>query len=91
MHAEQQLLMTRHPYDRDCWSNMEIINELASNPLLAVGTSLFAFIVLAIVARLVQNTLIGTKPPIYEDIPFIGGLLKFMQARKLADLSPNSR
>ena len=67
---------------------MDILNELlASNPLLAVGTGLFAFFVLAIVARLVQNTLIGTKPPVYEEIPFIGGLLKFMQARKLADLS----
>lgn len=60
---------------------MEILAELASNPLLAAGTALVGFLFLAIVARILQNTLIGSKPPIYEDIPYIGGLLKFIQAR----------
>ena len=57
------------------------MSELAANPLLAVGTGLIGFLFLAIVARVLQNTLIGSKPPIYEDIPYVGGLIKFIQAR----------
>eukprot|EP01023_Acetabularia_acetabulum_P044970 TRINITY_DN4543_c2_g2_i4.p1 TRINITY_DN4543_c2_g2~~TRINITY_DN4543_c2_g2_i4.p1 ORF type:complete len:487 (-),score=100.37 TRINITY_DN4543_c2_g2_i4:612-2072(-) len=30
-----------------------------------------------IVLRYVQNTLVGKRPPIFEDIPYIGGMLQF--------------
>ncbi len=49
--------------------------------LVLLGTA-FA-VAVAVVARYVQNTLlIGNKPPVYEDIPFVGGLLKFIKVRR---------
>lgn len=32
-----------------------------------------------VLRRLMQNNLGGSKPPIYEGIPFIGGILKFLK------------
>lgn len=46
--------------------------------LVVLGTAFT--VAVACVLRYVQNTLlIGKKPPVYEDIPFIGGLLKFIK------------
>ena len=36
--------------------------------------------------RFLQNTLlIGKKPPVFEDIPFVGGLMKFIKVRARRD------
>ena len=40
---------------------------------LALGAALAALVVL----RLLQNRLHGSYPPVFEGVPFIGGLLKF--------------
>lgn len=37
-----------------------------------------------VVARLVMNSLPGKTPPIFEGIPFIGGLIKFTKVRIMA-------
>ena len=38
-----------------------------------------AFLVACSVLRLVTNCLPSQRPPVFEGIPFIGGLLKFVQ------------
>ena len=40
-------------------------------------------LVAIIIHRLLQNSFRGQTPPIFEGIPFIGGLLKFVQVRPL--------
>lgn len=43
-------------------------------------------LVLACVLRFLQNTLLlGSKPPIFEDIPFVGGLITFIKVRGSVD------
>ena len=48
-------------------------------PLL-VASGVTLFVIVACILRFLQNTLlIGKKPPVFEDIPFVGGLLKFLK------------
>ena len=56
-------------------------------PLL-VASGITLFVLVACILRFLQNTLlIGKKPPVFEDIPFVGGLLKFLKVRNLTDVS----
>ncbi len=46
-----------------------------------VSTVLLATLVLLVVSRVLGNTVINSlqkRPPVFEGIPFIGGLLKFV-------------
>ena len=47
--------------------------------LYLVGTIVFLLAVVAL--RLFGNQLNATAPPIFEGIPFVGGIIKFVQAR----------
>lgn len=40
-----------------------------------------AFLVVCSVLRLIANRLPSQSPPVFEGIPFIGGVLKFVQVR----------
>jgi hypothetical protein len=49
---------------------------------LLIVSGVFLAVILACLLRFLQNTLlIGKKPPVFEDIPFVGGLLKFLKVR----------
>ena len=39
-----------------------------------------AFLVISAAIRLITNRLPSQSPPVFEGIPFIGGVLKFVQA-----------
>lgn len=52
------------------------VEALLSSPLSAVITLAAAVAALAVI-RILANTFHGSKPPIFEGIPFVGGLMKF--------------
>lgn len=51
--------------------------------LLALSGAALTVLVVCLL-RFLQNTLLnGKRPPIYEDIPFVGGLLKFIKVGRV--------
>ena len=56
---------------------------LASLPGWAVvGVALLACVCLAVAGRVVTNTVLnGSAPPVFEGLPYIGGILKFARVR----------
>ena len=76
--------MYRHTHKRGPPKTAESRNsEIAEmhTALLVILGAAFA-LVLACVLRFLQNTLLlGRKPPIFEDIPFVGGLITFIKVR----------
>lgn len=44
-----------------------------------------AFLVVCSILRLVSNYLPSQRPPVFEGIPFIGGVLKFVQVMQLLE------
>lgn len=44
-----------------------------------IGIVAVVALAFAIVLRVVSNSFTGKYPPIYEGIPFVGGLLKFLK------------
>lgn len=49
-------------------------------PVYVTAAAVLLFITLVLVARMVVNAFPGNKPPILESIPFIGGLLGFLDS-----------
>lgn len=52
------------------------VEAMVSSPLALVITAAAAVVALAVI-RVLANTFHGSKPPIFEGIPFVGGLMKF--------------
>ncbi len=50
-------------------------------PSLLAAAFTVAALALVVVARLVHNSLPGSAPPVFEGIPFIGGVLKFVKVQ----------
>ena len=48
-----------------------------------------AFMVACSILRLVSNYLPSQRPPVFEGIPFIGGVLKFVQVMQLLKCTQN--
>ncbi len=42
-----------------------------------IALTVVAVAALLVVARLVLNKLTGSRPPVFEGVPFIGGMIKF--------------
>ena len=42
-----------------------------------------AFLAISCVIRLIANQLPSQSPPVFEGLPFIGGVLKFVQVRSV--------
>jgi len=49
---------------------------LSSSPLTLAITTVAAIVALAVI-RVLANTFHGSKPPVFEGIPYVGGLMKF--------------
>lgn len=49
---------------------------IASSPVALLATAAAAVVALVVI-RILANTFHGSKPPIFEGIPFVGGLMKF--------------
>lgn len=54
-----------------------LLSSLPVGQLVALGV--FGVIVTLLVGRIVLNSFPGKCPPVFEGVPFIGGLFKFMQ------------
>eukprot|EP00955_Chlamydomonas_euryale_P041056 351882-Chlamydomonas_euryale.AAC.9 len=55
------------------------------HPLLTAALAVLGVVFAAVVMRLAQATILrGRAPPIFEDIPFVGGLMKFLKVRAQA-------
>lgn len=52
------------------------VEAMVSSPLALVITAAAAVVALAVI-RVLANTFHGSKPPIFEGFPFVGGLMKF--------------
>jgi hypothetical protein len=52
------------------------LDLVVSSPVALVITTAAAFVALAVI-RILANAFHGNKPPIFEGIPFVGGLMKF--------------
>lgn len=52
------------------------LDMIVSSPLALVITAAAAVVALAVI-RILANTFHGNKPPIFEGIPYVGGLMKF--------------
>lgn len=52
------------------------LDMVVSSPVALVITTAAAFVALAVI-RILANAFHGNKPPIFEGIPFVGGLMKF--------------
>lgn len=52
------------------------LDAIISNPLALAITTVAAVVALTVI-RFLSNTFHGSKPPIFEGIPFVGGLMKF--------------
>jgi hypothetical protein len=52
------------------------LDLIVSSPVALVIATTAAFVALAVI-RILANTFHGNKPPIFEGIPFVGGLMKF--------------
>lgn len=51
--------------------------------LYLVGTVVFLLAIAAL--RLISNQLTAKAPPVFEGIPFVGGIIKFVQVRPPRD------
>ena len=60
--------------------DVAILGQAVSGTQLALGG--FIILLSVIVGRLFQNSFLGNKPPIFEGVPFIGGLMKFVGVRR---------
>lgn len=49
---------------------------IASSPVALLATAAAAVVALVVI-RILANTFHGSRPPIFEGIPFVGGLMKF--------------
>jgi hypothetical protein len=49
-------------------------------PASVYAAGLFLFMALAVLVRAISNRFPGQRPPIYEEIPFIGGILGFSKS-----------
>lgn len=58
------------------------LDAVASSPTMLAGTALAALVALVLV-RLLTNSIRGSQPPVFEGVPFIGGLMKFAGVRRL--------
>ncbi len=56
--------------------DVTILGQAVSGTQLALGAIIV--LVSVIVGRLLQNSLPGNRPPVFEGVPFIGGLMKFV-------------
>lgn len=58
---------------------MELPQALAEVPLgVLIALSVVLLFCVLILARVISNTLLrGNAPPVFEGVPFIGGMLKF--------------
>ncbi len=59
------------------------METIVSSPLALFITAAAAVVTLAVI-RVLANTFHGSKPPIFEGIPFVGGLMKFAGVRLAA-------
>jgi sterol 14-demethylase len=57
--------------------------ELAVSSPLTLAITVAAGVVLLAVLRVLANTFHGSRPPIFEGMPFVGGLMKFAGVRVL--------
>jgi sterol 14-demethylase len=55
---------------------LEALMAGTASPLMLVGCTLAALAVLVIV-RLLSNSMQSSRPPVFEGLPFVGGLMKF--------------
>lgn len=64
------------------------LDLIVSSPIALVITTAAAFVALAVI-RIIANTFHGNRPPIFEGVPFVGGLMKFagVSARPWAEAS----
>lgn len=54
---------------------LEVLYPLLENPLVVCATALLAILI----GRVAQNAVRGKTPPVFEGLPFVGGLLKFVK------------